>query len=118
MNWKTIEVHRVRKERKRVLGEWAGRFSAPRRAEKAGCRTMTKPGMASEEIRHFKYDHHLILASGAWFHANHINVRIWMVQITASKSAEVLCRWLTRSGSPLGRWIRKGGLSGAWDDTL
>ena len=74
--------------------------------------------MASEEISRFNYDHHLISISGSRFHANHNNLRIWMVKTTSGESAEVLCRWLIRSGRPLGQWDRKGGLSGVWDDTL
>jgi len=39
-----------------------------------------------------------------------------MVQVTAGESAQVLCRWLAnlKSGSPVGRGIRKGGSGGVW----
>ena len=74
--------------------------------------------MSSEEICHFKYDHHFVSPSGARFHPNYLDLRIRMVHTTAGKSSQILCRLLGKHGSATSRWSRKGGLSRAWYDAL
>ena len=73
-------------------------------------------GKASEYICDFKCDNHLISASGAWFHANHINLRIGVMHITAGESSEIFCRWLAKT--LLSRWIKEGDLDRVLYNTL
>jgi len=70
--------------------------------------------MSSEEICHFKYDHHFVSPTGARFHPNHINLRIRVVHATAGQSSQIFCRWLSKHGSAMSRRSRKGSLSRAW----
>ena len=74
--------------------------------------------VSSEEIGHFKYNHHFVSPTGARFHPNHIDLRIWMVHATAGQSSQILCRWLCKHGGATSRWSRKGSLSRAWHDAL
>jgi len=74
--------------------------------------------MSSEEICHFKYDHHFVSSSSARLHPNHINLRIRMMHATAGQSSQILCRWLGKHGGAVSRWSRKGSLSRAWYDAL
>jgi len=74
--------------------------------------------MSSEEVCHLKYDHHFVSPSGAWFHLNHIDLRIRMVHATTGESSQILCRLLGKHGSAMSRWSRKGRLSRAWYDPL
>ena len=67
---------------------------------------------ALENIRQFQYDHHLAVASDAWFHGDQMDLRVGTVQVANGQSSEILCCWLTGSRDPLGKWIEKRGLSG------
>src|SRR6266851_8337219 len=68
----------------------------------------------SEEIGHFKHDHHFISPSRARFHPNHFNLRIRMVHTTAGKSSEIFYGWLAKRVRVVSRCLRKGGLGRAW----
>ncbi|KAI0245455.1 hypothetical protein BJV78DRAFT_1263093 [Lactifluus subvellereus] len=46
---------------------------------------------ASEEIIHLQCDHHHESTSRAWFHTNHIDPCIGVMQIPTSKASEILC---------------------------
>jgi hypothetical protein len=75
--------------------------------------------MVSQEIYHFKYDHHLVSTDGSGFHANHINLGIWMIYVTAGKSPEILGTWLAKSRAAMTRrWTRESGLGRAWYNSL
>ena len=78
---------------------------------------MTASGIPnSENIRQFKYDHHLAKPSRARFHADQTNVRIRMVHVANGQTSEMVYRWLARSRDPVNSRIRKGGLSNVrWD---
>lgn len=78
---------------------------------------MTASGTpSSENIRQFKYDHHLAKPSRARFHGDQINVRIRMVHIANGQTSEMVYRWLARNRDPVNNWIRKGGFSKVrWD---
>ena len=52
-----------------------------------------------------------------WFHADHINLRNWMVDVTIRESVEILCCWLAKIGGSASRWVRKG-LGGTWFNIL
>ena len=54
------------------------------------------------------------MTSGARFHADYANLRVRMVQVTACKSSEILCCWLTGKRDPVSKSIRKRGLRRAW----
>ncbi len=46
---------------------------------------------ALENMRQFKYDHHLAVASDTWFHGDQIDLRVGTVQVANSQSSEILC---------------------------
>ena len=69
-----------------------------------------------EDIYNFKHNNHHISPGGAWFHANHINLRIGVVHIMAGESSEILCRWLAKA--LLSQWVERGDLDGVWYNNL
>lgn len=73
---------------------------------------------ALENIRQFKFDHHLAVASDAWFHGDQIDMRVGTVQVANGQSSEILRCWLSGSRDPIGKWIGKRGLSGELWGTL
>ena len=72
----------------------------------------------SEEISYFQFNHHFVSSSGARFHPNRINLRIWMVHPTASQPSQTLCRWLRKHRSAMTRRVSKGSLSKDWYSAL
>jgi len=65
----------------------------------------------SENPGDVQYDQHLATASSTWFHADQINLRIGMVQVTARKSPKIPRCWLDGSRDLMSKRIVKCGLN-------
>jgi hypothetical protein len=70
--------------------------------------------MISENIRCFENNYHIeSTCAGTWFHVDHINLRIWVIQEATSKSSEIVFSGplLVRREDPVNKRIREGSLS-------
>jgi hypothetical protein len=43
----------------------------------------------AKNIDHSEYDHYITMTSRMWFHADHINMCVWIVQETTSESTKI-----------------------------
>ena len=70
--------------------------------------------MISENIIRFERNYHVkSTCAGTWFHVDHINLRIRVMQETTSKSSEIVFpgQQLVRREDPVNKRIREGSLS-------
>jgi hypothetical protein len=83
-----------------------------RGAEAAKVETHLKK-IASEDITRLQYDHHLNSATRAYFHGDHTDLCVGVVQITIGESSEIFCSSLVGGRDPVNKWMRKGGMNKA-----
>jgi hypothetical protein len=75
--------------------------------------------MTSEKIRCIENNHHVESTSCAWFHPDHLELGIGVVQVTTGKQPEIIFPLLDGCGEAVKKGMGDGGLlSGAWCNVL
>jgi hypothetical protein len=72
--------------------------------------------VTSEKIRCIENDHHVASTSCAWFHPDHLDLRIGVVQVMTNKPPEIVFPWLDGGRDAVKDGI--GDLSSAWCNML
>jgi hypothetical protein len=74
--------------------------------------------VTSENIRRIDNNHHIESTSRAWFHPDHIDLRIGVVQVTTSEPSEIVFPLLDRGRDAVKKWMGAGSLGNTWCNML